>query len=109
MRKRLACVAALLLAACSAEPSADELDQAVRGQYDTFNAETQRLMGRLAPEAQFVVHSVRKLGCTPMTEPAGYACTVEVDLTVPQIGRDTSVKEVRLADEGDAWQVLNHF
>jgi hypothetical protein len=102
-------VVAALAACASGEPTEEELERAVHGQYDAFNLETQRLMGRLAPESQFTVHSMRKIGCTQKAEPGAYRCEVEIDMTMPGAGRITSKTAIELVDEGDAWQVTNVF
>ena len=99
----------MLLAACSSEPSEAELSDAVHGQYDTFNRQTQEAMGRLVPDTQFVVHSVRKVVCTPIATPAGFDCDVEVDMTTPGIGRDKSIKHIELETIDSGWQVKNVF
>lgn len=106
MRIALVLAGTVLLSACSGEPSESDLQRAVEGQYNTFNAST-RSMGVTAAASQFTVHGVKKVGCKKGATPKEYACDVEVDVTVPLIGRSKSVKNLRLQDKGDAWQVLN--
>ena len=99
----------VLLAACSSEPSESQLTDAVHEQYDKFNQQAQEAMGRVAPEAQFVVHSVRKVACTPVATPPGYNCDVETDMTTPGIGRNKSIMHIELETIASGWQVKNVF
>lgn len=108
MRKIALLLSILALAACSKEPSGQELESAVRGQYTSFNSKSASL-GATSLSSQFIVHSVKKVGCKKMSQNSEYSCDVEVDLTAPQLGRYKSIKTIKLSDEGDAWQVLNVF
>lgn len=108
MRIALVLASTVLLSACSGEPSESDLKRVVDGQYNTFNAST-KSFGITASAAQFNVHSVKKVGCKKGSAPKEFACDVEVDVTAPLIGRSKSVKNIRVQDNGDAWQVLNVF
>jgi hypothetical protein len=109
MRVTLLLILTLLMCTgCSTEPSEADLVKATHIQYDDFNSYTQKLMGRVAPESQFTVHSVKKINCK-LTEPNGYSCDVEVDITAPGIGRYKSVKNIQLTAVESGWQTKNVF
>jgi hypothetical protein len=106
MKKILLPAFLLLLSACSNEPSQVELKQAVQGQYDKFNSPSAAL-GATSPASQFVVHEVKKIGCKKGADAKAYSCDIEVDVTTPLVGRNKSVKTLRVVDEGSHWQVMN--
>ena len=106
MRRVLLPIFVVVLAACSNEPSQGELKQAVQGQYDTFNSQS-AAAGATSAASKFIVHDVKKIKCKKGSAAKEYSCDIEVDVTVPLIGRDKSVKTLRLVDEGSHWQVQN--
>lgn len=88
-----------LLAGCSREPSALEIEKTMRAD---------------ATESKnVVIHEVRKIGCAPAQGAPGYMCDIEVDATVTQsmpfgpplqMPRNKSIVKVRLFEDDGKWK-----
>lgn len=93
----------LVLGGCSSEPSADDIEKALK-------ANTEQAVQKaksLGMENMFniTLHAVKKLGCSPAQGEAGYNCDVEMDATLPLAGRTKNVAKVRLVKGSDGWVV----
>lgn len=66
------------LSGCSNEPSASEIDKAVRQEMTNGRAQMQRLGA--SPSMIGEIHNVEKLACKEETK-VRYRCDIEIDLT----------------------------
>lgn len=90
---------ALLLTACSGEPSSSDIEKVLQSGFAQFNTQMTTFAGR---GAKVEVHSIKKLGCKSDGSNA-YVCDVEVDVTNPMTGRSKSVAPLRLVKGSDGW------
>ncbi|MEH3087910.1 MAG: hypothetical protein PGN26_15555 [Xylophilus ampelinus] len=91
--------AALLLTACSGEPSSGDIEKVLQSGFAQFNTQMAAFAGR---GAKVEVHSIKKLGCKADGSNA-YVCDVEVDATNPMAGRTKNVSQLRLVKGSDGW------
>ncbi len=90
----------LALAACgSSEPSASDIDRAVRAHLSQSYAQLQQISGTKSPIGE--IHSVKKLGCKSDTD-VSWRCDVEIDLS--QLGeRGRGPVLLRFVKGSDGW------
>lgn len=104
MKRRVSILAAAILcAACSQGPSNADVDKAVREQYAQINSLT---AGTLGDALGIEIHSVKSLGCKAAANSPGYNCDVELDASLPFVGRQTSVVPARLVKASDGWRLV---
>lgn len=97
---------ALTLTACSKEPSGGDIEQAVKANVDQSNQEVRKLGGKLISDDMLTkVHEVKKVACATTEGSAGFNCDVELDVTVPFIGRSKKVAQLRFVKGSDGWQM----
>lgn len=90
---------AIVLAACSREPAATDIDQLIR-------ADAAKLKG-------VEIHEVRKIGCAQAQVAPGYMCDVEVDASMPKFSfsnpppmeRSKVTRTLRFYQDGGSWKV----
>lgn len=100
-----ASVAALLmLSGCGGEPSASDIEKAVRAQVEMESEQMKKAsMGLFDMKAE--LHSVQKVGCVAAAESTGFNCDVEMDVSNPLVGRNKGVTKIRFVKGSDGWQV----
>jgi hypothetical protein len=88
-----------VLAGCSREPSALEIEKTMRADAAESNS--------------VVIHEVRKIGCVRAQGAPGYACDVELDATVTQampfgrplqLPRNKSIVKLRMFEDDGKWK-----
>jgi hypothetical protein len=103
-----------ILSACSNEPSETDISRAVEKQIDQMNSTVKGMAGalvggqstaKLGDAFAYKVISLRKLGCK--ADGAAFVCDVEMDTEAPFVGRQKSVRPLRLVKASDGWQVTN--
>jgi hypothetical protein len=100
----------LLIAGCSGEPS--EAD--IRAVYEAEIAKTNEQMINLGGEqaanllGKSELHSITKLACKEADQTSGYNCDVEVDMSVPLLGRSTQMRTRRFVKSDKGWVVIDH-
>jgi hypothetical protein len=68
------------LSECGGEPSAADIEKAVRPQVEMESEQMKKAsMGLFDIKAE--VHSVQKVGCVAATESTGFNCDVEMDVS----------------------------
>ncbi|MEQ1533030.1 MAG: hypothetical protein HOO97_00125 [Sideroxydans sp.] len=87
----------LLLTACSSEPSASDIDQTFRAEYEKSSKRTQ-------------IHEIRKIGCAAAQGAVGYMCDVEIDISSPspwngQLNRNKTTVKLRFYKDEGKWKV----
>lgn len=103
MKKVSPIAAALLCAACSQGPSNADVERAVRAEYTKIN----NFAGGAFSDALAVeIHSVKSLGCKAAASSPGYNCDVEIDVTLPILGRHTNIMPARLVKASDGWRLV---
>ena len=98
----------LICTGCSTEPSEADLTEAAHVQYADFNSRTNSMTGGASSNSQFVVHSVKKISCTPLGS-NGYSCDAEIDLTEALLGRHKTIKTIKLNAVDSGWEIANVF
>ena len=73
---------------CSGEPSSGDIEKAVKAHAERGTQEWGGLY-------KFEVHGVKKIGCAAATGSSGFNCDVELDMSVPFVGRSKGVKQIR--------------
>ena len=100
----------VLIAGCSGEPS--EAD--IRAVYEAEIAKTNEQMINLGGEqaanllGKSELHSITKLACKEADQTSGYNCDVEVDMSVPLLGRSTQMRTRRFVKSDNGWVVIDH-
>ena len=80
----------LALAACSGEPSNSDIENATKTLMKEASQELMKVgYKKLVP----TLHSVRKIGCAPAKNEAGYICDVEFDVSTPMTGRVKDIEK----------------
>lgn len=101
----------LALAACANEPSEADL----RVAFESSVAKSQAMASAMAGSRdvagvgnwmQAELHGLRKLGCARAKGAGGFVCDVELDMTVPFVGRTRHVGTVRMVKGTEGWQAL---
>jgi hypothetical protein len=101
----IAC-ATVLVAACSGEPSSGDIEKAVRMKYEAAQLVATEMAGaKLAAKLKTEVHSVRKIDCKAGDNAKVYQCNVELDMTVPMIGRQKLQVPTILVKGPDGWRL----
>jgi hypothetical protein len=94
------------LTACSDEPSSSDIEKAVRANVDQSNQDVRNLGGKMITEDMLSkLHEVKKVACAASEGSAGFNCDVELDATVPFIGRSKKTAQIRFVKGSDGWQV----
>lgn len=101
-RHVLLAAGAALLAACSGEPSANDIEKAVSSNAAQGSAQMEQLSRGSSRSFMPEVHSVKKLGCRQETE-AAYFCDIELDMTSPQGVRGKVPTSMRFIKGSDGW------
>lgn len=97
-----------LLAACSKEPSQQDIETLMQAQFNQANQNIQSLSGGLLGDSiNTELHSIKKLNCKKEGEGNAYLCDVEVDATAPLLGRTQNTTQIRLVEAEGEWHVLN--
>jgi hypothetical protein len=91
---------AVLLTACSGEPSEKNIKAALSSYFYKQNQTIQegaKFFGdSFAKKAMLELHSVKKLECIKKENDLGYLCAAEVDSTTPLAGRQKEVEKIRM-------------
>lgn len=99
---------AVLLAACSSEPSSADIQNALQAHTDkAIEASVGLLGGSVAKIAKTTIHSVEKLSCKETSDAPGYACAIKVDMTRPLIGRTETNTMVHMVQGKNGWEALD--
>lgn len=112
-----ASLAAIMLSACSGEPSNSDIKSALEEQMVLVNAEMQKQMAAVqsAPGVKqedldklknmtIVVKNTKKVKCDKQADSA-YTCEVEVTMTMPPLGTQvTHTGPIVLVKEGSSWK-----
>ena len=100
--------AALLLSACSSEPSNGDIEQAVKASV-TKSQEAMSKLASSSPQAAEMakkmmptVHGVNKIGCKADGDKA-YNCDVELDMETGITGRKKQTVPVRMVKGSEGW------
>ncbi|MDH5471200.1 MAG: hypothetical protein OEX75_11450 [Gammaproteobacteria bacterium] len=99
----------LLIAGCSGEPT--EAD--IRAIYEAEIAKTNEQMVKLGGEqaarllGKSELHSITKLACKEADQTSGYNCDVQVDMSVPFLGRSTQMTTRRFVNSDNGWVVID--
>lgn len=93
---------AVLLAACSGEPSANDVEKAVFANAAQGSAQMEQLSRGSSKSFIPQVHSVKKLGCRQETDTA-YLCDIELDMTSPQGVRGKVPTSMRFIKASEGW------
>ena len=111
MRGALLLLGSVLLAACSGgEPSESAIKQVVSEHFGKVNGLTQSMLGDDTEHGDdtgkiMEVHSVRKIDCAKEdSKGLIYVCTVEVDISMPIVGRDKQTIKIRLTKDNGTWK-----
>ena len=91
---------ALVLAACSGEPSNSDIEKAYQAGIDQANQLREKIP---YPGANFELHKVKKVSCKSAEGSSGYNCDVELDMTMPLLGRTQRIVNVRMVKGDDGW------
>lgn len=115
MKTPLLCTAlALFCLGCSGEPSDKDLraalerdaakhSQALNQTAGIFGGHGQTLLGMIGTVE---IHAVRKIGCVEAGQVPGFVCDVEVDMTVPVVGRTKDMTQARFVKGPDGWVMV---
>ena len=118
MKIAIPCASALIifLTACSSEPSASDIDSAVRKSTDDANKAAIEMAtafaGAKAVESmkdaipQLKICSAKKVGCKEDGTNA-YKCDVEYDAEQPLMGRVQTIVPMRFVKGSNGWAVAN--
>lgn len=102
----VATLSVFALSGCSGEPSASDIEKAVKA-----NLEQTAQQAKLGVGARYVdivlptVYNIEKLICTAAKEDPGYNCDVEMDISTPIAGRGKSVVKIRFVKGSNGWVV----
>ena len=100
----------LFLIACSGEPTEADIRQVYEDQIAKSNEQMVRMGGEQAANllGKSELHDITKLGCKEAEHNSGYNCDVEVDMSVPFLGRSTQTHTRRFVRTDDGWVVIEH-
>jgi hypothetical protein len=91
----------------AAEPSASEIEKAVRADMDQSNQQEKNIGGGLIADNMLTkVYGVKKLGCVAAQGASGFNCDVEIDVSAPFVGRSKKVGQLRFVKGSDGWKVV---
>lgn len=107
----LAIVSVSVLTACAGEPSEGDIKDAFAHSMDqaavAANATLSAIGGTPGSvDVTTTLHEVKKIGCKSADGADGYVCDVEVDMTLPLMGRQKQASSVRMVESDDGWRVL---
>ena len=89
---------------CSGEPSSGDIEKAVKAGFERANPQMRNFGGGLGT---IEVHGVKKIGCAAATGSSGFNCDVELDMSVPFVGRSKGVKQIRFVKASNGWQAVD--
>lgn len=103
-----------LLAGCLGEPSDKDLYVAVEKSLNQDTAvlsEAGKALGDAGKTLTDLLvkkelHAVKKIGCVSAQNAPGYVCDVELDLTVPVMGRTKETISARFVNGPDGWVMV---
>ena len=107
----------ILLGACSSGPSESEISAAAQKQIDQANAAMKGVAGmagalaggqsagKVADAFAYKLISVRKIGCKG--DGPAYICDVEMETEAPLVGRQKSMRPIKLVKASDGWGITN--
>lgn len=103
-----------LLAGCLGEPSEKDLYSAVAKSLHQDTAalnEAGKVFGDAGKALTDMLvkkelHAVKKIGCVSANNAPGYMCDVELDVTVPVVGRTTESISARFVNGPDGWIMI---
>ena len=100
----------LLLIACSGEPTEVDIRQVYEAEIAKSNEQMVRMGGEQAANllGKSELHALTRLGCKEAEHNSGYNCDVEVDMSVPFLGRSTQTHTRRFVKADDGWVVIEH-
>lgn len=104
--KSATAIALLLgLHGCSGEPSAANIEAAMRARFANAASMAKNTpFGGTIPAGMLPqLHGVKKIGCAAASQGTGYTCDVEVDATLPFAGRNKNVTQLHLVKGSDGW------
>ena len=109
-RTMLAVSAGLLVAGCSGEPTEAEIRQVYEDEIARTNEQMVNLGGEQAASmiGKSELHAISKLGCKEAENNSGYNCDVQVDMSVPFLGRSTQTRTQRFVRGDDGWVVIDN-
>lgn len=92
---------------CSSEPSSGDIEKAIRAAVDQENQQAKKMFGEKIATGDMLtkVHEARKVSCAAAQGFPGFNCDVELDVSVPLVGRQKAVKQLRFVKASDGWQV----
>lgn len=97
---------ALGLAACSSEPSAGDIEQALRAKMEVGQLVAGEFLGKKhAADLTFTLHDLKKIGCKSGESKTVYQCEAEVDATWPVFGRKKQTLPFVLIKGDQGWQM----
>jgi outer membrane murein-binding lipoprotein Lpp len=103
-RLTLVCVllSSLLVTGCSRAPSAQDIEDAYRQEVEPVNAISRQISG----DALIIqVNSVTKKSCEKVND-TNYLCQVDIDSTLPFVGKRNTATELTLAKQDDQWKIV---
>lgn len=100
MRATLLTGIAALAGGCSGEPSAQDIREALQQQASAAQQQAGRVLGGAFGVE---IHDVKKLGCESTSQKNAGQCDVEIESTVPIVGRTKQAGRIRLVDGDDGW------
>jgi len=101
--------ASLFIAGCSGEPSEADILALYEAEVVRANEQMINLGGEQAANllGKSELHSVTRLACKEADQANGYYCDVEVDMSVPLIGRTKQIRTQRFVKSDDGWVVID--
>jgi len=98
-------ITVLALAACSGEPSSIDIENSTKA---LMKETSQELMKAGYKNLVPTMHSVRKIGCAPAKNEAGYICDVEFDVSSPMTGRVKDIEKRRFVKSDSGWIIVGN-
>ena len=101
--------ATLFIAGCSGEPSEADIRAVYEAEIAKANEQMVNLGGEQAASllGKSELHSVTRLACKEADQASGYYCDVEVDMSVPLLGRTTQIRTQRFVKSDSGWVVID--
>ena len=99
----------LFIAGCSGEPSEADIRAVYEAEIARSNEQMINLGGEQAANllGKSELHSITKLACKEADQTSGYNCDVEVDMSVPLLGRSTQMRTRRFVKSDNGWVVID--
>jgi hypothetical protein len=92
-----------LLAACSREPSEQDLQQVYTQSLEKTNALTTQLGGK---NMRIELKSFKKLNCQKTDVAKQYLCNIEANLDLPIMGNQTQQGELKVQKTQSDWVII---